>query len=52
MDPAETNNLAPEMPEKVNELSTLYYKKASSFSTPFSSKTEKWQEIMPPVNQN
>lgn len=52
IDPAETNNLALEMPEKIKELSALYYKKADSFIPPFSSKTEKWKEIMPQVNNN
>ena len=52
VDPAETNDLAMEMPEKVKELSILYYEKANSFTPPFSSKVEKWEEIMPPVINN
>ena len=49
-DPAETNNIAEEMPDKVKELSTIYYDRAKSFPPPFNRGRDKWEEIMPPLN--
>lgn len=45
-DPAETNNLAEEMPQKVEELSRIYFEEATNFLPPVKWKKEKWEEIM------
>lgn len=47
-DLAETNNIAEEMPDKVKELSAIYYGRAKSFPPPFNRGRDKWEEIRPP----
>lgn len=44
-DPAETRNLAEEMPEKVAELRAIYAEEANTFPPPFVWDKRKWEEI-------
>lgn len=44
-DPAETRNLAEEMPEKVAELRAIYGEEADTFQPPFAWDRRKWEEI-------
>ena len=46
-DPSETHDLISEMPEKAEELKSLYFSRAKSFPPPFNNRLEKWKEIMP-----
>ena len=46
-DPDETQNLASEMPEKVTELTSVYFKEANDFAPPVVWKRRKWEEIRP-----
>ena len=45
LDPEEGKNLAMEMPEKVNELSRIYYEEARNFPPPVVWAKSKWNEI-------
>ena len=44
-DPSETKDLAKEMPEKVKELSAIYFKEANDFPPPVVWDRKKWEEI-------
>ncbi len=44
-DPAERNNLVTEMPEKVKELSRLYFEDSHSFLPPVQWNLDKWKEL-------
>lgn len=44
-DPAELNNLATDMSEKVKELSRLYFEESNSFLPPVEWNLEKWKEL-------
>lgn len=44
-DPAELNNLAIKMPEKINSLAKLYFSKSKDFIEPVSWKESKWKAL-------
>jgi len=45
-DPAELLNLAPSMPEKVKELSTIYFEESKDFPPPVAWDKNKWEELV------
>jgi uncharacterized sulfatase len=45
-DPAELNNLARTMPEKVNEMAKVYFSESKDFKPPISWKKVKWEELL------
>lgn len=45
-DPAELNNLAKIMPDKVNTLAKVYFSESKGFAPPVSWKKEKWNELV------
>ena len=45
-DPAERNNLAKSMPDKVNSMAKLYFSESKDFKPPVSWKMEKWEELV------
>jgi uncharacterized sulfatase len=50
-DPGETRNLAGELPEKVKEMTRIYYDQAVDFPPPVAWRKEKWSEIVPENNR-
>ena len=44
-DPAENNNLVKKYPEKVKELSQLYFNESENFPPPADWKKSKWEEL-------
>ncbi|MGI9542735.1 MAG: sulfatase family protein, partial [Cyclobacteriaceae bacterium] len=50
-DPGETNNLSAQLPEKVKEMSQLYFAEAVDFPPPVVWRQDKWAEIVPDSNQ-